>query len=100
MEIRVRSTCERDKERIANTARSRIGIEYKEKLTNILRFYVSMNEVTLGMEVIQTEEYLPRYYFDKSPRYPLLLVSLYKRQQILPQRFKYDADMGSLGSLM
>ena len=59
-----------------------------------------MNEVTFGMEVFQTEEYLPGYYFDKRPRYPLLLVSLYQGEQVLSQRFEYDTNMGGLGSLM
>jgi hypothetical protein len=59
-----------------------------------------MNEVTFGMKVFQTEEYLSRYYFDKSPGYPFLLVSLYQSEQVLPQRFEYDANMGGLGSLM
>jgi hypothetical protein len=59
-----------------------------------------MNEVTFVMEVFQTEKYLPGYYFNKSPRYPLLLVSLYQCKQILSQRFEYDADMGGLGSLV
>jgi hypothetical protein len=59
-----------------------------------------MNEVALVMKVFQTEEYLLGYYFNKSPRYPLLLVSLYQREQVLSQRFEYDADVGGLGPLV
>lgn len=52
------------------------------------------------MEVFQTKEYLSGYNFHKSPRYPLLLVSLYQGEQVLSERFEYDADMGGLGSLV
>lgn len=52
------------------------------------------------MKILETEQSLLGDDLDEGPRYSMLLVTFYQRQQILAKRLKYDADMGGLGSLV
>lgn len=72
----------------------------EELLTNILRLNVGVNQVTFIMKILETEQSLLGDDLDEGPRYSMLLVTFYQRQQILAKRLEYDADMGGLGSLV
>lgn len=52
-----------------------------------------MNKVTLVVKILKAEKDLLRYYFDKRPRYALLLVSLYQSQKVFAQGFEHNTDM-------
>jgi hypothetical protein len=59
-----------------------------------------MDQVAFVMEVLETEQHLFCDDSDKSTWYTFLLMSLYKRQEVLAKWFKDDANMGCFGALV
>jgi hypothetical protein len=59
-----------------------------------------MNQITFVVEVLEPKQHLHGDEFDECTWDTFLLMSFYKRQEVLPKWLKDDADMGSFESLM
>jgi hypothetical protein len=59
-----------------------------------------VHEITLLVEILQTQKNLLRYHLHKSAGNPLLLVSLDQGEEVLTKGFKYNAYMRRFGTLM
>ena len=69
-------------------------------LTNVLWLNVGVNEITLIMEILESQKDLFRHRLDKCSGNALLLVPLNQSKQIFTQRLENDADVGRFRTLM
>lgn len=67
---------------------------------NVLWFQIGMDDTTVAMQVIQTQEDLFRDLFDQRHWDATMIPALNQPEKIFPQHLKHHTDMNTIGSAM